>query len=1071
MLDKIIVTAVRLRWLVVLAAVVLAGFGVRELTRLPIDAVPDITNRQVQVTTVAPALGPEEVERQVTFPVETALAGLPGLIETRSLSRHGFSQITAVFTDSTDIYFARSLVNERMQAAREDLPEGLTPSMGPVVTGLGEVYIWTVELKGPAAAAGAVYVTPEGERLTTDQEKATYLRTVQDWIIAPQLKTVEGVAGVDVLGGYVKEYAVHPDPARLAAYGVGLVQLVEALEHANRIAGAGYVDRAGEAYVVRADARIKSLEELAQTPILNRGGQVIRVSDVATVEIGRAPRLGSASANGRETVVGTALMLQGENSRAVAHRVGERLREIAPSLPPGVMIRPVLDRTTLVDATIRTVEHNLGLGAILVIAVLFFALGNVRAAVITALVIPLSFLFAASAMNRFGISANLLSLGALDFGLIVDGAVVVIENTLRRLSLKRAETGQALSVPQRLGVAADAAKEMARPAAFGQAIILLVYAPLLMFEGVEGKMFGPMAATVMLALAAAFVLSFTFVPAMAALWVREPRSAGEGGHDDETRLSRAAKARYEPLLRKVVARPRAILIGSGVALIAGVIAFSSLGREFVPTLDEGDLLVQALRVPSTSLEQSQAMQFRVERTLKAMPEVELVFTRTGTAEVASDPMPPSISDTFVMLKPRSEWPNPRLPKAELVERMETDLGKLLGNNYEFTQPIEMRFNELIAGVRSDVAVKIYGDDFAVMTRTAEQVAATLRGVEGAADVRVEQVSGQPSINASIDRTVAAAQGVHASDAADALAIGLGGRSAGHVLEGDRRFDVVVRLADELRNDPTIMAQLPVMPEDAEPGAPTVPLSAVARFDTTEGPNQISRENGKRVMVVQTNVRGRDLGGFVAEAQAAVARDVKPPVGGWMDWGGQFENLERASARLALIIPLVFLTIGLLLFLALRSLRDAALVFAGVPLALVGGALALLLRGMPFSITAAVGFIAVSGVATLNGLVLMQAMRQRIADGLEPAQAAIEGAVSRLRAVMTTALVAVLGFIPMAFAFGPGAEVQKPLATVVIGGLTTATVLTLLVLPVLFALFERRRDGRIEPQPTEGGSPS
>ncbi len=1056
MLDRIIDASVRFRWLIVSLAAVLAILGGRELLRLPIDAVPDITNRQVQITTVAPALGPEEVERQVTFPMETALAGLPGLTETRSLSRHGFSQITAVFTDRTDIYFARNLVNERIQAAREDLPEGLAPSMGPVVTGLGEVYIWTLEFRGDAARTNAPYVTPEGERLVTDQEKATYLRTVQDWIVAPQLKTVPGVAGIDVLGGYVKEYAIHPDPARLAAYGVGLVQLVEALEHANRIAGAGYVNRAGEAYIVRADARIKSLQELAQTPILNRGGQVIRVSDVAVVEIGRAPRLGSASANGRETVVGTALMLQGENSRAVAHRVGERLREIAPSLPPGVMIRPALDRTTLVDATIRTVEHNLGLGAALVIAVLFFALGNVRAAIITALVIPLSFLFAASAMNRFGISANLLSLGALDFGLIVDGAVVVIENTLRRLSLKRAETGQALTTPQRLGVAAAAAREMARPAAFGQAIILLVYAPLLMFEGVEGKMFGPMAATVMLALLAAFVLSFTFVPAMAALWVREPRS-----HDDETRLSRAAKARYEPLLRRVVARPRAILIGSGVMLIAGLIAFLSLGREFVPTLDEGDLLVQALRVPSTSLEQSQAMQFRVERTLKAMPEVDLVFTRTGTAEVASDPMPPSISDTFVMLRPRDEWPDPRLPKAELVERMETDLGRLLGNNYEFTQPIEMRFNELIAGVRSDVAVKVYGDDFAAMSRTADQVAVILRGIDGAADVRVEQISGQPTITASIDRTVAAAQGIHASDAADVLAIALGGRSAGHVLEGDRRFDVVVRLADDLRNDPAVMSQLPVMPEEAESGAPTVPLSAVARFDTTEGPNQISRENGKRVMVVQANVRGRDLGGFVAEAQAAVARDVKPPVGGWMDWGGQFENLERASARLALIIPLVFLTIGLLLYLALRSLRDAALVFAGVPLALVGGALALLLRGMPFSITAAVGFIAVSGVATLNGLVLMQAMRQRIAEGMAPAQAAIEGAVSRLRAVMTTALVAVLGFIPMAFAFGPGAEVQKPLATVVIGGLTTATLLTLLVMPVLFAMFAERSKGRTE----------
>ena len=1049
MLNRIIDASVRFRWLVVGLTVVLAILGGRELLHLPIDAVPDITNRQVQITTVAPALGPEEVERQVTFPLETALAGLPGLTETRSLSRHGFSQITAVFTDATDIYFARNLVNERLQAAREDLPAGLSPSMGPVVTGLGEVYIWTLELTGPAARPGAAYVTPEGERLVSDQEKATYLRTIQDWLVAPQLKTVPGVAGVDVLGGYVKEYAVHPDPGRLAAYGVGLVQLVEALEHANRIAGAGYVNRAGEAYIVRADARLKSLDDLAQTPILNRGGQVIRVSDVATVEIGRAPRLGSASADGRETVVGTALMLQGENSREVARRVGARLKEITPSLPPGVRLRPELDRTELVEATVRTVEHNLLLGALLVVAVLFFALGNVRAAIITALVIPLSFLFAASAMNRFGISANLLSLGALDFGLIVDGAVVVIENTLRRLGLKSAETGRALTTAERLSVAAASAREMARPAAFGQAIILLVYAPLLMFEGVEGKMFGPMAATVMLALAAAFVLSFTFVPAMAALLVREP-----GADHEETRLTRAAKARYQPLLKGAIARPRLVLTGAGIALIAGLVAFLTLGREFVPQLDEGDVLVQALRVPSTSLEQSQAMQFQVERTLKAMPQVERVFTRTGTAEVASDPMPPSISDTFVILKDRRDWPEPGLAKADLVADMEERLSSLLGNNYEFTQPIEMRFNELIAGVRSDVAVMIYGDDFAAMDRTARQVAGVLNGIEGAADVRVEQVSGQPTITASVDRTVAAAQGVHASDAADALAIAFAGRSAGQVNEGDRRFDVVVRLDDALRADPTVMEQLPVVPENAQAGAPTVPLSSVARFDVAEGPNQISRADGKRRMIVQANVRGRDLGGFVAEAQARVAAQVQPPPSGWIDWGGQFENLQRASARLALIVPIVFLTIGGLLVLALRSWKDAALVFAGVPLALVGGALALALRGMPLSISAAVGFIAVSGVATLNGLVLMQAIRQRLTDGDPPGEAALHGAVSRLRAVLTTALVAVLGFVPMAFAAGAGAEVQKPLATVVIGGLTTATVLTLIVLPVLAALWRR-----------------
>jgi len=1058
MLNRLIDLSVRFRWIVVLLAVALFAFGLQQLSRLPIDAVPDITNRQVQINTIAPALGPEEVERQVTFPLETALAGTPGLVETRSLSRHGFSQITAVFTDSTDLYFARTLINERLQAARANLPEGLEPSMGPPVTGLGEVYIWTVEFKGAPARSGVSYVTPEGETLRTDVEKATYLRTVQDWIVAPQLKTLNGVAGVDVLGGYVKEYAVHPDPAKLAARGISLPQLVEALEHANRIAGAGYVQRGGEAYIVRTDARVKSLAELADTPIGRRGGAVVKVSDVATVAIGHAPRLGSASENGREVVIGTALMLVGENSRTVAARVDERLKAIAPSLPPEVIIKPVLDRTRLVDATIRTVEHNLTVGALLVIVVLFLALGNFRAALITALVIPLSFLIAAIAMRRFGISGNLMSLGALDFGLIVDGAVVVIENTLGRLAQRRDTEGRALTAAERLSIAIDAAKEMARPAAFGQAIILLVYAPLLTFEGVEGKMFTPMAATVMFALAGAFVLSLTLVPALTALAVREPKGHGE------TKAMAAIRTRFEPVLRAAVSRPKAVAGGAVLALALGVIAFFALGREFAPTLDEGDLLVQASRVPSISLEESQAMQFEVEKVLSAQPEVALVFTRTGTAEIASDPMPPSASDTFVILKPRKDWPDPSLPKAKLVERMEGDLGKLIGNAYEFTQPIQMRFNELIAGVRSDVAVKVYGDDFAAMSKTADQIAATLRKVAGAADVKVEQISGQPTITASVDRTAAAALGVHASDAADALEIGLGGREAGHILEGDRRFDVVVRLDDASRADPAVMGQLPVVSESGE-GSTAIPLSSIARFDTAEGPNQVSRENGKRRIVVQANVRGRDLGGFVADAQAAVAREVRPTPGSWLEWGGQFQNLERASARLAIIVPVVFLVIVVLLFFALGSATEAALVFACVPLALVGGALALLMRGMPFSISAAVGFIAVSGVATLNGLVLMQSIKQRMEGARDIAAAVIDGTVGRLRAVLTTALVAILGFIPMALAIGPGAEVQKPLATVVVGGLLTSTVLTLLVLPSFYVWLAERRGSR--PNLTQG----
>lgn len=1046
MLSRVVALSVRHRFIVVVLALALAALGVFELFRLPVDAVPDITNRQVQITTVAPALSPEEIEQRVTFPLETTLAGIPGLVETRSTSRNGFSQITAVFTDATDVYFARSQVNERLQAARDELPEGAEPMMAPITTGLGEVLMWTVRIapaKG-AAKAGAPgpqpdgsYLTPEGERLVSERDKATYLRTVQDWIVTPQLKTVPGIAGVDVSGGYVKQYAVRPDPARMTAYGVGLNEVVEAVEHANTVAGAGYVSRGGEAYVVRAEARVRSVEDLAAAPVTNRNGLVVRVRDVASVEIGQAARLGAAQFNGQEVVIGTALMLAGENSRRVAHDVGERLEEIARSLPPGVVTETVLDRTNLVDRTIRTVQTSLAEGALLVIAVLFLLLGNFRAAVITALVIPLAFLFGVMGMNRFGVSGNLMSLGALDFGLLVDGAVVVVENTLRRLGVRRQTAGRDLTVAERLEEAVAAARQMVRPAAFGQAIILLVYLPLLALEGVEGKMFQPMAATVMLALAGAFLLTFTLVPALTAIFVRPAATA------HESRAERVVRSRLEPVLRQAVAQPRRVAIGALVTLLTALAVFLSLGREFMPTLDEKDVLVQALRVPSTSLEQSVEMQARLEKALITVPEVAFVFSKTGTAEVATDPMPPSISDTFVVLKDRRDWPDRRLEKAEVVEKIEAVAAGQLGNNYEFTQPIQMRFNELISGVRSDVAVKIYGDDFASMERSANEIAAALRETPGAADVRVEQVSGLPMITAEVDRSAAALYGLHAADAADAVQIALAGREAGRVFEGDRRFDIVVRLPEAVRNDLAAVAQTPLAVNE---GASMVPLGSVVRFQQGEGPNQISRENGKRRIVVQANVRGRDLGGFVSDAREKVGADVRLPAGTWLDWGGQFENLERAQARLGLLVPAVFLLIGVLLFLALGSAAEAALVFLCVPLALVGGVLALLLRGMPFSVTAAVGFIAVSGVATLNGLVLMQSIKERLAAGATAQVAAIEGALSRLRAVLTTAAVAVLGFLPMAVAHGAGAEVQKPLATVVIGGLITATVLTLLVLP-------------------------
>ncbi|WP_291834355.1 CusA/CzcA family heavy metal efflux RND transporter, partial [Brevundimonas sp.] len=870
MFKAIIEASVRFRWFVVLATAIVAAFGLYNLTQLPIDAVPDITNRQVQINTIAPALAPEQMERQVTYPLETAMAGIPGIQTTRSLSRNGFSQVTVIFSDSTDIYFARQQVAERMAQARERLPEGVEPALAPITTGLGEVLMWTVDFKPfnsanlakpgePGWQAGGAYLTPEGELLTTPQARATYLRTVQDWIIAPRMRTAKGLAGVDVNGGYVKEYAVRPDAARLAGYGLSLNDLIVALERANTQAGAGYVQRSGEALTVRTDALAQTIPDLAQAPVVNRNGLVVRVADVATVEIGQAPRLGGASRDGHEAVVGTALMLAGGNSRTVAQAAAERLEEVSASLPPSVVAEPVLNRSSLVNKTISTVAKNLIEGALLVIVVLFLLLGNIRAASITALMIPISFLFAVIGMNRFGISGNLMSLGALDFGLLVDGAVVVVENTLLMLSQKRAEAGRMLTRRERLAVAGAAARQMVKPAAFGQLIILLVFTPLLMLEGVEGKTFIPMGATVMLALVGAFIFSFTFVPAMTALLVRDPKKVevDEHGHahEHETFILRYARRWIEPAIRAAVDRPRVVLASALGALVIGGIAFSSLGREFIPTLDEGDIAMQALRVPSASLEQSLAMQMALERVIKAQPEVKTIFARTGTAEAAVDPMPPNISDAVIVLKDRKEWPDPNLPKEELIARFEELAAGQLGNSFEFSQPIELRFNELISGVRTDLAVMVYGDDFTQLQATADRVANALRATPGSADVRVEQASGLPTLTVSVDRFAAANYGLSAADVSEAVSAAVGGAEAGQIFEGDRRFSVVVRLADEARNDPAALAALPITTATGV----TVPLSSVARIQVAEGQNQISRNDGSRRMVVQANVRGRDLG--------------------------------------------------------------------------------------------------------------------------------------------------------------------------------------------------------------------
>jgi len=1054
MIDRIVTFAVERRWFVLLMTLIAMAIGGWALSRLPIDAVPDITNNQVQVNVTAPSLSTELVEKQVAFPIETALAGVPGLEYTRSLSRNGFAQVTAVFSESTDIYFARQQVAERLRVAEESLPEEASPTMGPIATGLGEVFMWTVHFQHreddkhkpgePGVQPDGSYITPEGDRLVTEADQATYLRTAQDWIVAPLLKSTPGLAGVDSIGGYVKQFQVIPDMQRLAAMGMNLTDLAQALEANNASVGAGVVDRGGEGLAVRSDARIRDIGELASTIIATREGVPVRLDSVAQVRLGQAIRQGSASENGREVVVGTAIMRIGENSRTVASAVADRLGEINASLPTDVAIQPVLDRTALVNSTIKTVAKNLTEGALLVIVVLFVLLGNFRAALIAALVIPVTMLMTSFGMLRGGVSANLMSLGALDFGLIVDGAVIIVENALRRISERQHHLQRNLTLQERLDSVARAAREMIRPSVFGQAIIILVYVPMLTLTGVEGKTFTPMALTVIIALACAFVLSLTFVPAMLAIWLSKPVEEKEG------RIMNWLKRKYEPGLGKAMKRPT-LTMGVGLgAFLAAILTFSFLGQEFLPQLDEGDLTAQVLRVPGTSVDQSQAMQSRIEKEIARLPEVRFVFSKTGTAELASDPMPPNISDTFIIMKPRKEWPDSGLSKPELVAKVEGILEGIPGGAFEISQPIQMRFNELIAGVRGDVAIKVFGDDFDSMNDTAGKIAAVLRRTEGAADVRVEQTQGLPMLDIRPNRDIMSRLGITAQTVQDTVSAAIGGRDAGMIFEGDRRFAITIRLAEAMRADFQTLAQIPV----PLPNGGFVPLQSVAEINVTDGPNQISRENGKRRVVIQANVRGRDVASVVNDAQAMIGQEVRLPTGQYLDWGGQLENLQSASERLMLVVPACFALIILLLYWALGSVRDAVIVFTGVPLALVGGVAALALRGMPFSISAAVGFIALSGIAVLNGLVMVTSIQTLMANGMDRARAAYDGAMMRLRPVVMTALVASLGFVPMAIATGSGAEVQKPLATVVIGGLISATLLTLFVLPTLYARFGR-----------------
>lgn len=1038
MLTRILHFSLRFRFAVLVAALALGLLGVWSFQRLSIDAVPDITNVQVQINTEAAGFTPLEAEQRITFPLETAMAGLAKLEYTRSLSRYGLSQVTVVFEEGTDLYFARQQVVERLQTVRASLPPGVEPEMGPAATGLGEIFMYTVDASAKAGAASSV--------------TATDLRMAQDWIVRPQLLRVPGVADVNTVGGYQKQFLVQPEPTRLLSHGITVTELVQALGRNNANRGAGYIERHGQQMLVRVPGQVGSgdaaIEDLERIVVKNVGGAPVRVGDIASVAIGSELRTGAATQNGREVVLGTVLMRVGENSRTVAQAVAKKLEEIGPTLPPGITVTTSYDRTTLVEKTLATVEKNLVEGALLVIVVLFALLGNIRAALITAMVIPLTMMMTITGMVRAGVSANLMSLGALDFGLIVDGAVIIVENCLRRLGLaSRGE--EALPLAQRLEIVFDATREVLRPALFGVFIITAVYLPIFALSGVEGKMFHPMAQTVVMALVAAMVLSVTAVPAAVALWIRKPKA------HSEDRFARLTHRLYEPVLNGAIRARVAVVVAA--AALAGLTTFVAMrmGSEFLPSLDEGDIAMHALRIPGTSLTQAVGMQTQLEATVRALPEVDHIVAKIGTADIATDPMPPSVADNFIILKDRKAWPDRRKPKSEVVAELERAVGQIPGNNYEFTQPIQMRFNELLSGVRADVAVKVYGDDLDTLAAIGKSLEGVVSGIPGARDVALEQVTGLPVLSVQPHREILSRYGLDVATLQDVVAAAYGGEPVGAVFEGDRRHDLVVRLPESLRSNLEAFARLPV----PLPSGGYVPLGEVAGLDLAQGPNQINRENGKRRVVVTTNVRGRDLGSFIAEVQERVAEEAELPPGYWVDYGGTFEQLQSASARLAIVVPITLALILGLLWLAFGSLPTALLIFTGVPLALTGGIIALWLRDIPLSISAGVGFIALSGVAVLNGLVLVSFIRDLRQQGMALDEAIRHGAMTRLRPVLMTALVAALGFVPMAFNTGIGSEVQRPLATVVIGGVISSTVLTLLVLPALYRLAARYLDTR------------
>jgi len=1029
MIESILRLSIEKRGIVMMLILLVTGLGLWSYQKLPIDAVPDITNVQVQINTQAQGYSPLETEQRITFVVETALAGLPNLSYTRSLSRYGLSQVTAVFDEGTDLYFARNLINARLGAIKSQLPQGLEPEMGPIATGLGEIYMYTLS------------ATDDARQSNGQPFNAMALREIHDWVVKPQLVLVKGITEVNAIGGYTKQYHVNPDPQKMLNFKLSMQDLLTALQRNNSNQGAGFVERNGQQVLIRSQAQLKTTQDIGNVVVKLIDSVPVTVNDIGRVTIGKELRTGAATREGRETVLGTAMMLVGENSRAVSLAVGQKMQDIQTSLPDGVLIQSVYDRTLLVDKAINTVQKNLLEGALLVIVILFILLGNVRAALITAAVIPLTMLATITGMVQTGVSANLMSLGALDFGLIVDGAVIIVENCIRRLSEQQKRSGIILALKDRLELVFEATNEVIRPSLFGVLIITVVYVPLFSLSGVEGKMFHPMAATVIIALLAAMVFSITIVPAAVAMFLSGKIS------EKESPIITGAKYIYRPLLLAALKFRWLVLVVASILVVISIGVASRLGSEFIPQLDEGDIALHAMRIPGTGIDQAIDMQKLLELKMMEYAQVKTVFGKTGTAEVATDAMPPNVTDTFVMLKPRELWPDPSLTKQDFVTMLEKDLTKLPGNNYEFTQPIQMRFNELISGVRSDLGIKLFGDDLDTLVASASEILTVLQTIDGVSDARLEQVDAVPIFTINPKPVMLARYGLDVTDLQTWLHTAIGGKEAGLIFEGDRRFSLMVRFDEEIRSNLDALADIPIVTNNAE----YVPLAEVAELDFTLVPSQISRENGKRRVVVTANVRERDLGSFVQEAKVKIAQQVDLPAGYWLDYGGTFEQLQSASQRLSVVVPATLFIILALLVIAFGSVKDALIIFTGVPLALTGGIFALWFRDLPLSISAGVGFIALSGIAVLNGLVMLSFIKQRLLETGELLNAIVEGSMTRLRPVLMTALVASLGFVPMAINVGTGAEVQRPLATVVIGGIISSTILTLLVLPVLYRL--------------------